>query len=295
MAGNVYVYRGDWRTDTNEPDQGLPPGQPPVIGYDRNPFLITIGLWENDVSLPGSFNTAVGSQAGAVRTTGDRNIDIGYQSGPAVDFDGSDNISIGYLAGSAKTAGDDNIYIGNNGSSLTTESDTIRIGTEGVHANSYIAGMLTVGQNPNPIDFPITNGGQENTVMGRNAMSGLTGSVATTRSMVVIGYAAYRVCSGAFRDTVVGGRAGSNIVFGGANTLIGYEAGSIGPTPTSGIQATICIGDSCGVQLASGTTGNILIGNSGAAVHLVNSGNNQIRIGSAIHFETRLYGQLYLE
>ena len=252
---------------------------------------IGYGVLRNAVNTANS-NTCIGFSSGQNIIGGDSNTLIGSLSTAL----GNDSIAIGASAGSNNSGGDSNIYIGSSGpASISAESDTIRIGTEGVHTDSFIAGMLTVGPHPNQIHFPITNGGQENTVIGRNAMDGLTGSVATNRSMVVIGYAAYRNITSAFRDTVVGGRAGGNLVSGGANTLIGYEAGYGVASPTSNLTSTICIGDSCGVLLSNGTSGNILIGNSGAGTNVVNSGNNNIRIGSAFHFETRLYGQLYLD
>ena len=51
---------------------------------------------------------------------------------------GNDNIAVGSRAG-LFTTGSNNIDIGNGG--VTGESDTIRIGTNGTHNNTYIAGI----------------------------------------------------------------------------------------------------------------------------------------------------------
>jgi len=261
MAGNVYAYRQDWITDTNEPDQGVPPGQPPVIGYDRDPFFITVGIHENDISLPGSFNTAVGSQAGAVRTTGDRNIDIGYQSGPAVDFDGSDNISIGYLAGSAKTAGDDNIYIVNDGSSLTTESDTIRIGTVGTHSNTYIAGdSITFA------DGSVTLTSTETFLQGNVNIDGFKYIKSFERGQnrdtnLSIGKnsmdedSSAGVPSGPATTVMVGPSAGFFITDGQRNTGLGHSAMF---NASSFTQDNTCIGASSGFSLVSGNSNTVI-------------------------------------
>jgi len=278
MAGNVYIYIGDWITDTNEPDQGVPPGFPPVIGYDRDPSFITIGLWENDVSLPGSFNTAVGSQAGAVRTTGDRNIDIGYQSGPAVDFDGSDNISIGYLAGSAKTAGDDNIYIGNNGSSLTTESDTIRIGTVGTHANTYIAGDSIIFG-----DGSVTLTSTETFLQGNVNIDGFKYIKSFERGQnrdtnLSIGKnsmdedSSAGAPSGPATTVMVGPNAGFFITDGQRNTGLGHNAMF---NASSFTQDNTCIGASSGSGLVSGISNTVI----GALANAV--GDDSIVIGKS--------------
>lgn len=69
----------------------------------------------------GSFNTALGSQALNANTTGDL------------------NIAVGFSAGSNLTTGINNIDIGNQGTS--GESGTIRIGTSGNQAATFIAGI----------------------------------------------------------------------------------------------------------------------------------------------------------
>jgi Chaperone of endosialidase len=83
-------------------------------------------------------NTATGFQALNDNVGGFQNTAIGSQALPH--STGYGNIGVGYLAGRYVTTGNNNIDIGNQGG--TGESGTIRIGTEGVHFTTYIAGIL---------------------------------------------------------------------------------------------------------------------------------------------------------
>src|SRR5262249_20965125 len=53
---------------------------------------------------------------------------------------GSGNLALGSNAGSALTSGDNNIYVGHPGQA--TENGTIRIGTTGVHTQTFLAGNV---------------------------------------------------------------------------------------------------------------------------------------------------------
>ena len=104
----------------------------------------TNGIWNtaNGVqalfSNNGSYNEANGANALWFNTTGDNNTADG---GWAVfhNTTGSGNIGLGWYAGGNLTTGDNNIDIGNAG--VAGESATIRIGTAGTHANTFIAGI----------------------------------------------------------------------------------------------------------------------------------------------------------
>jgi hypothetical protein len=102
----------------------------------------------------GSSNTAVGSEALYSNTDGNQNTAIGAEAlynnitgggNTAIgifalsDSTGHDNIAVGLNAGSALTTGGGNIYIGNAG--VSEESSTIRIGTQGTHMATLIAGI----------------------------------------------------------------------------------------------------------------------------------------------------------
>lgn len=86
----------------------------------------------------GSYNTAGGDQALRSNTSGGNNTAIGASSLYANTI-GNRNIALGVNAGNSLTTGDDNIDIGNSG--VAAESATIRIGTNGTHAKTFIAGI----------------------------------------------------------------------------------------------------------------------------------------------------------
>src|SRR5205823_6067107 len=81
-----------------------------------------IGIGTLAFNFGGSYNTAVGSSA---------------MNGP--DLSGSWNIALGTNAGVNLSTGDYNIDIGNEG--VAGESSTIRIGTVGAQTATYIAGI----------------------------------------------------------------------------------------------------------------------------------------------------------
>jgi hypothetical protein len=86
----------------------------------------------------GVSNTAIGSQALAGNTTGRLNTAVGYtalQNSPS----GSSNIALGAGAGMKLRRGNNNIDIGNQGN--LGDSNTMRIGTEGLQTTTYIAGI----------------------------------------------------------------------------------------------------------------------------------------------------------
>jgi hypothetical protein len=55
-------------------------------------------------------------------------------------YGGTANLALGYQAGSALTKGSDNVYVANAG--VDGEDGTIRIGTEGLHKDTYLAGTV---------------------------------------------------------------------------------------------------------------------------------------------------------
>jgi len=112
-------------------------------------------LFSNIGSISGSGNTAIGDQALFSNTAASGNTAIGFGAlFSSVDADntavgagalsgatGLGNIAIGAFAGNQVTTGDHNIYIGNQG--VNGDSATIRIGTNGTHLSTFIAGIST--------------------------------------------------------------------------------------------------------------------------------------------------------
>src|SRR5262249_9162645 len=82
----------------------------------------------------GGANVAVGVEA-LRASNGNFNTAVGFFAG--YNTNGNTNIAVGYLAGQY-SAGDNNIDIGNQGA---FESGVIRIGTEGTHMATFVAGI----------------------------------------------------------------------------------------------------------------------------------------------------------
>lgn len=86
----------------------------------------------------GFSNTAIGSSALTSNTTGRLNTAVGYTALLNCPT-GSSNIALGAGAGMKLRRGSNNIDIGNQGN--LSDSNTTRIGTEGVQTTTYIAGI----------------------------------------------------------------------------------------------------------------------------------------------------------
>ena len=86
----------------------------------------------------GGSNTAVGLHALRENTTGHDNTAIGAHA-LGDNITGHNNIALGYFAGGNLTTGDQNIVIGNAG--VAGQAHTIRIGTQGTHSTTYVAGI----------------------------------------------------------------------------------------------------------------------------------------------------------
>ena len=129
--------------------------------YNTGSFNTAFGSQTLVYNTEGERNTATGYQALAFNTTGDQNTASGYYSlrentggfqntafgdqALASNTTGDNNIALGFGAGFNLTTGNDNICIGHSG--FNAQSNTIRIGTFGLHTSTYIAGITgqTVG------------------------------------------------------------------------------------------------------------------------------------------------------
>jgi Chaperone of endosialidase len=88
-------------------------------------------------NMAGDLNTANGVAALAGNYTGSANTADGYYA--LVSNSGNSNIALGAFAGSNLSTGDSNIDIGNPG--VSPESNTIRIGVQGTHTKTFVAGI----------------------------------------------------------------------------------------------------------------------------------------------------------
>jgi hypothetical protein len=94
-----------------------------------------------DNNSTGSQNTATGRFALGFNTTGSENTSTGFNA-LVNNTTGNHNIALGFRAGGDLTTGDNNIDIGNPG--VAGESNAIRIGKQGIHEATFIAGISGV-------------------------------------------------------------------------------------------------------------------------------------------------------
>src|SRR6266853_4301327 len=106
-----------------------------TTGFDNT----ALGFVALTGSMTGSFNIAIGNGAMAFNYGGLGNTAVGYAAMNGPNLSGSFNIALGIDAGVNLSTGDYNIDIGNEG--VAGESGTIRIGTVGTQAATYIAGI----------------------------------------------------------------------------------------------------------------------------------------------------------
>jgi trimeric autotransporter adhesin len=111
----------------------------------------------------GTANTAFGTSALGLNTTGFGNTANGFSALDA-NTTGNGNIALGSLAGASLTTGSNNIDIGNAG--VASESSTIRLGTIGTQAATFIAGISGV-----PIGGGVPVGINSNGQLGVRASS----------------------------------------------------------------------------------------------------------------------------
>jgi len=90
----------------------------------------------------GNQNTGTGYFAVYQNTTGNNNTGHGY-SALLNNTTGVGNIALGSFAGANLTTGDNNIDIGNQG--VAAEAGAVRIGTQGTHTATYLAGINGAG------------------------------------------------------------------------------------------------------------------------------------------------------
>src|SRR5262249_41286151 len=106
-----------------------------------------VGYQALESNTMGSRNTATGIDALEENTTGSRNTANGYNA--LYYSSGSDNIGLGANAGVYLATGSNNIDIGNAG--IPSDTGKIRIGTQGMHAGAFIAGIYNVMVTGSPV------------------------------------------------------------------------------------------------------------------------------------------------
>ncbi|MCC7303944.1 hypothetical protein IT418_00805, partial [bacterium] len=216
----------------------------------------TVGL-ELRSGGTGSLSNFIGSEAGRLNTTGDRNLAVGIQALYS-NTTGARNTAIGYQSLRRTTIG-----IGNTGlGAMTLRQNTIgyentAIGEMTMYYN--VSGYWNTAIGSNTLRESRTGFG--NTALGGQALLNLiTGNNNTATGTNSL----YSLTSGDL-NTVLGDNSGYSLVVGSQNILIGQSAAS---------------------NLSSGS-GNIIIGNDIEAVN--STGSNQLNIGNLI-FGTNIDG-----
>lgn len=151
------------------------------------------------------------------------------------------NMAIGGQALLSNTSGANNVAVGNNALVFnTTGSDNVGVGSGAGQANDVGSFNTNIGFQAGQF-----NKGSQNTFIGLNAGAGVNGS-STMSDTTLVGFEAGFVLTTGIQNTCLGSLAGSNLVAGSGNIIIGYNR--LGPTGAS--QNCLNIGD---VILGTGT------------------------------------------
>jgi len=200
-------------------------------------------------------------------STGFGNTTVGHMS-MRFNTIGSYNIGLGFTAGNNLTTGNYNIDIGNTG--VAAEANTIRIGTAGQQAATYIAGIYGVGGSglTTPKTVVMGSDGQLGTV---TSASGTVTAVTGTAPVVSSGGTAPDISMAAATGSVDGYLSAANY-----NTFAAKESALTFNSPLSRSTNAISLGT---VGVANGGTGwttltlnNVLLGNGTSALQVVAPG-----------------------
>ena len=136
-SGNFNTGVGAGALDLNNADSNTAVGAAALLLNTTGTQNTAVGADALVYNDSGPSNTAIGFQALYFNTEGNNNAAIGVNA--LLNSQGSSNIALGAAAGYNLSMGNDNIYIGNSG--FNTESDIIRIGAQGTHTATFIAGI----------------------------------------------------------------------------------------------------------------------------------------------------------
>ncbi len=278
------------------------------LGYESGQYIpassgqIAIGVdalrgSSNTSNNTGYENTTVGFQSLAANESGYDNTVLGYQaamnnvSGHAVtafgahaaggNTVGNDNLAFGTYALNGNITSSGNIGIGNNALYLANAGNNLAVGhyagsaTTGGQYNLFVgnnAGLFNMnGQYNQYIGFQAGNSveGSDNTALGLNAGAGASG--ATYNRSVSVGNYAGQGQSSFGANTLVGWSAGTALT-GGNSVMVGYEAGYATTNPWSNVM----IGYQAGLANIGGSNNMYLGALSGSAN---TSGSYNVAIG----------------
>jgi len=231
-----------------------------------------IGAWSMRLSVPTAANgnnTGVGYST-LMNNTGSGNTAVGASalSGNTL---GASNVAVGASALGVNSSGSHNIAIGANAlNGTTTGTENVGIGSNTLNNSTTGASNVAVGY-----AAVYTNStGTSNTGVGYESMRYNDGN-----SNTALGFDAGLGVSGSsyyIRNTLIGYRSGIALRLGYDNTFVGYNSGV---ADTNGFQNTT-LGASSGTGLTLGAN-NVLLGYDTGS-NLI-TGNRNIIIGSDVH------------
>jgi hypothetical protein len=138
------------------------------------------GYFALSANTSGDNNMASGNEALMSNTSGSANVAVGTQA-LANDTTGFGNIALGTAAGGNLTTGFDNIDIAN--AATSGESDTIRVGEQGVEGRTFLAGVsgTTIAGKGKPV--VVNAHGQLGTASGASTLGNELATGGTVRGL----------------------------------------------------------------------------------------------------------------
>jgi len=144
LTGGISYIIGIDNSSNNDPfkiSAGSLLGVNDMMLIDNTDCNIAIGLAALDSLIPGGINNiAFGNNALTAITFENNNVAVGCDA--LILSTANGNIALGHQAGNLLTTGNNNICIGNSG--IAGDTTKIKIGTFGVHTNTFIAGISGV-------------------------------------------------------------------------------------------------------------------------------------------------------
>jgi hypothetical protein len=207
--------------------------------------------------ISGSFNTSVGSFSMAF-SNGSNNTSVGFQSlfrnksgnfntalgdGALLNnLSGNFNIAVGEDAGFRVKTGSNNIHIGNKG--LATDAGQVRIGTPGIHKNTFLAGVIR-GNGAGLSNISIPSSKITGKIAGSQIAPNAISSSVLAPNLVLPGNT-----TGTFTGSLTGNADTA--------TTATNAAGLLGPNLKLSSAAVGSFGDTTGFQFNGGSAGMLL-------------------------------------
>ena len=230
----------------------------------------------------GSYNTFSGHKAGYSNTSGQKNTFSGLLAGFG-NTTGSDNLFEGENAGYRNTTGNDDVYIANQGPTSGSESNTIRIGTQGTgeaqQNAAYIAGIYG-STTASGVAVLIDSTGKLGTGGGAGIVSSFNGR--TGAVLPAANDYSFSQLSGTLTSSQFSGTYGEALNLNNhSNEFAGNGAGLLGVLPAAGSTNYIQNGTAPQLGTNFNISGNGTVGGALSAT-FVNAATNYNISGSTV-------------